>query len=35
MEKLGLATNLIRTPKERIVAKVQLTQKQFMLNKMG
>ncbi len=32
MEKLGLATNLIRTPKERIVAKVQLTQKQFMLN---
>lgn len=25
MEKLGLATNLIKTPKERIVVKVQLT----------
>ena len=29
MEKLGLASNLVRTPKERIMAKIELTKKQF------
>ena len=32
MEKLGLVSNVIRTPNERIKAKVELTKQQFTIN---